>query len=280
MKLAQILIDNAPALCALTEKGLVSLAGDGYTSMTDALERPEGLKSALASSLCAPVSPENARFLPVVTRPGKVACVGVNYRRHILECGEKLPSEPVIFNKFPTALAAQNDVIAIPGDAAQLDYEAELVLVIGRRGRNIPVSDAAFYIFGCTCGNDLSARDWQFKSSQWFLGKTPDGFAPVGPYVVTSDSIDMQSLDIACRLNGETRQHSNTSDMIFSCAEIVSYLSRAVTLEPGDLIFTGTPDGVILGRPEGERVWMKPGDVVEIDIAGIGTLKNTIGERE
>ncbi len=280
MKLAQIISGGAPAVCALTGRGLVSLAGSGYHAMTDAFARPNGLAAALRNSVAQPIPPETARFLPVVTRPGKIACIGVNYRRHIVECGEKLPQEPVIFNKFPSALAAHGQAIALPRGASQFDYEAELVLVIGKGGRHIPKEEAPQHVFGCTCGNDLSARDWQFKSSQWFLGKTPDGFAPVGPYIVTADSIDMQNLDIACRVNGETRQRSNTSDMIFTCAEIVSYLSDAVTLEPGDLIFTGTPDGVILGRPEGERQWLGPGDVVEVEIEGVGTLKNVMGEYE
>ncbi len=163
----------------------------------------------------------------------------------------------------------------------RLDYEAELVMVIGRRAHHVSADEAMDYVFGCTCGNDLSARDWQNRSSQWLAGKTPDGFAPVGPWIATTDSMhEIQDLEIACAVNGQLRQYASTGDMIFGCAEIVSYVSSIMTIEPGDLIFTGTPDGVILGLPEEQRQWLKPGDVLEVSIENIGTLRTVIGSRE
>jgi len=279
MKLAQILINKQPALCAVLPEGLLPLASAGYADMQDAVKNPAGLKAAVAACAKNPPIPESdAVFLPAVTSPGKLLCVGVNYRKHIEECGETLPVIPVLFSKFNSALAAHGEVIYPPKSSSQLDYEAELVVVIGKGGRNIPESEALSHIFGYTCGNDLSARDLQLRTSQWLAGKTCDQFAPVGPYVVTADEIDPHALPIESRLNGQARQHSNTSSMIFPCEKIISYISSIMTLEAGDVIFTGTPDGVILGRDEDKQDWMKPGDVIEIEIGGIGVLKNVIGE--
>ena len=158
----------------------------------------------------------------------------------------------------------------------EYDYEAELVAVIGKPARNVSEEDALSYVFGYTCGNDLSTRDLQFaRSNQWLLSKTFDGFAPVGPCVVTADSIDPNDLAICSYVNGEKRQNSRTSDMIFSVAQIIADLSRHFTLLPGDLIFTGTPQGVMHGYPKDQKDWLKPGDQVEIEIEGIGRLKNT-----
>lgn len=266
MKLAQIERGGQTVLCAKTAEGLIPLSGVGYHTMMDAIERIEELPRALemAEAKETPIAPEDAHFLPVVSRPGKIVCVGVNYGRHVKECGQSLPDAPVLFSKFATALSAHKDSVAIPRGVERLDYEAELVMVIGRRARHVAADEAMDYVFGCTCGNDLSARDWQNRSSQWLAGKTPDGFAPVGPWITTIDAMhEIQDLEIACALNGQLRQYASTGDMIFSCAEIVSSVSSIMTLEPGDLIFTGTPDGVILGMPEEQRQWLKPGDVLE-----------------
>lgn len=283
MKLAQIERGGQTVLCAKTAEGLIPLSGVGYNTMMDAIERIEELPRALemAEAKETPIAPEDAHFLPVVSRPGKIVCVGVNYGRHVKECGQSLPDAPVLFSKFATALSAHKDSVAIPRGVERLDYEAELVMVIGRRARHVAVDEAMDYVFGCTCGNDLSARDWQNRSSQWLAGKTPDGFAPVGPWITTIDAMhEIQDLEIACALNGQLRQYASTGDMIFSCAEIVSSVSSIMTLEPGDLIFTGTPDGVILGMPEEQRQWLKPGDVLEVSIENIGTLRTVIGPRE
>ena len=283
MKLAQIERNGQTCLCTKTPEGLIPLDGVGYHTMMDAIGRIEDLPRALemAEAKEKPIAPKEARFLPVVSRPGKIVCVGVNYGRHVKECGHSLPTEPVLFSKFATALSAHGESVTIPRGVEQLDYEAELVMVIGQRAHNVSVEEAMDYVFGCTCGNDLSARDWQHKSSQWLMGKTPDGFAPVGPWVVTTDAMhEIQDLEIACAVNGQLRQYASTGDMIFGCAEIVSYISHIMTLEPGDLIFTGTPDGVILGMPEDQRQWLKPGDVLEVSIENIGTLRTAIGPIE
>ena len=283
MKLAQIEQGGQTILCARTAEGLIPLNGVGYHTMMDAIERIDELPRALemAEAKETPLAPDDARFLPVVSRPGKIVCVGVNYGRHVKECGQSLPDAPVLFSKFATALSAHKDSVAIPRGVERLDYEAELVMVIGRRAHCVSADEAMDYVFGCTCGNDLSARDWQSRSSQWLAGKTPDGFAPVGPWITTIDAMhEIQDLEIACALNGQLRQYASTGDMIFSCAEIVSYVSSVMTLEPGDLIFTGTPDGVILGLPEEQRRWLKPGDVLEVSIENIGTLRTVIGPRE
>lgn len=216
------------------------------------------------------------RYAPCVPRPGKIVCVGLNYRRHAEETGIPVPEVPVLFSKFPNALAACGDVIRPPADDDRLDYEAELTIVVGRGGKDIPRERALEHVLGYCNGNDLSARRLQFLTGQWLLGKTLDGFCPIGPYLVTADQVpDPQDLAIRCTVNGETRQDSSTADMIFPCDYLVSYVSRYVTLEPGDLILTGTPEGVALGRPD--RPWLRPGDTVAVEIAGLGRLENVIG---
>ena len=215
-------------------------------------------------------------YEPCVSDPEKILCVGLNYKAHIEEAKEDFPDKPILFGKYNNALAAHKDNVALPLVTEQMDYEAELVIIIGREAKNVSKKEAMSYVFGYTCGNDFSARDLQFISGQWLIGKNCDRFAPIGPCVVTEDSIDVSSLAIKSKVNGEIRQLSDTSYMIFDCAEIISYASRHMTLKPGDLIFTGTPNGVIMGYPEEERVWLKPGDVVEVTIEGIGTLVNTI----
>ncbi len=210
-----------------------------------------------------------------VLRPSKVLCVGLNYRRHALETGAVIPTVPVMFNKFPSALAADREPIAIPPATQQLDYEAELVMVIGRRAEHVKPEHYAHYVAGYTVGNDVSARDLQMRTSQWLLGKSSKGFAPLGPYLVTTDEVpEPNRLAIRSWRNENLCQDSNTADMIFSCQEIIAYLSSIWTLEPGDVIYTGTPEGVILGRPEAERNWIHANDVVRVAIEGLGELSN------
>lgn len=214
---------------------------------------------------------------PAVSKPGKIICVGTNYRRHAIEVNLPIPETPVLFSKFNNALAGHLQVVKIPKTAKNIDYEVELVIVMGKQARNVSEEDASSYIFGYSTGNDLSARELQFTTSQWLLGKTCDGFAPVGPYIVTADEIaDPNHLHLLCKVNGEIRQSSNTKDMIFNCASLVSYISRHMTLEPGDLIFTGTPEGVILGYPEGEQKWLQSGDEIEVSVEGLGTLRTIL----
>jgi len=215
---------------------------------------------------------------PAVPNPGKIICVGLNYRRHAQETGNPIPPVPILFNKYNNTLVGHRGRITLPTKvSSQFDYEVELVLVIGRRARDVPEEKALSYVFGYANGNDFSARDLMRVTSQLMLGKTCDGFAPLGPWLVSADQIpDPQNLRIATYINGEQRQNSNTSDMIYSCAQIVSYCSRHFTLEPGDIIYTGTPEGVILGYPPEKRVWLKPGDKVVTEVEKCGTLEVTL----
>jgi 2-keto-4-pentenoate hydratase/2-oxohepta-3-ene-1,7-dioic acid hydratase in catechol pathway len=219
---------------------------------------------------------DDVTFMPCVRQPEKILCVGLNYRTHADETNTEYPEQPVIFGKYDNALAAHRQEITLSKRAEQYDYEAELVIVIGKEVHDIKKKEARDAIFGYTCGNDLSARDAQFVSGQWLIGKNMDGFAPIGPYLVTADEFDPASAEIRCEVNGQVMQRANTSDMIFSCEKIVSYVSRYMTLKPGDLIFTGTPGGVMLGKPEAEQKWLVPGDTVAVEIEGIGRLENTL----
>lgn len=215
-------------------------------------------------------------FGPTVTKPGKMICVGLNYKKHAEESNMPIPEYPILFNKFDNTVAAHQDVINLPFNSNENDYEAELVIIIGKEAKRVPKEDALDYVFGYCNGNDLSSRDLQFRTNQWLLGKCCDGFSPMGPYLVTSGEVgNPNQLKISTIVNGEVRQNSNTSDMIFKCNEIVSYISDHMTLSPGDVIFTGTPEGVILGLPEEERVYLKEGDEVTIEIEKLGSLTNT-----
>ena len=222
------------------------------------------------------VSLKDVRLAPAVTEPGKIICIGLNYRAHAAEAGEKLPAFPEVFSKFNNALAANGDLVHVAPAAGQIDYEAELVAVIGKTCKNVDESTAAASVFGYTCGNDISAREQQLRVSQWFTGKSQDGFAPVGPWIVTADALDASALDIRMYRGENMCQNSNTEKMIFSVPFIVSYLSRYMTLCPGDIIFTGTPEGVILGTQD--KNWLQPGETVTVEIEGIGRLTNYIGE--
>lgn len=212
---------------------------------------------------------------PCLPAPGKIICIGLNYRKHAAEAGMEIPEEPILFSKLSNTVAASGERIPLPSSAEQYDYEAELGVVIGKRAKDIPESQALDYVFGYCNANDLSARDLQFRSSQWLLGKTLDKFLPMGPYLVTADEVgDPQSLDIRCWVNGDLRQESSTADMIFTVAQLVSYISQYLTMEAGDLIITGTPSGVVAGRPE--KVWLVPGDKVTVEIQGLGKLVNSM----
>ena len=213
-------------------------------------------------------------FLPAVY-PSKILAIGRNYVDHAIEGGSQPPTAPLIFNKLANSLSAHNAPIVLHGISTQIDYEAELAVIIGRRARSVSESDALNYVFGYSLINDVSARDLQFGDGQWVRGKGLDGFAPLGPFITTRDEIpDVQALHIEGRLNGEVMQSSNTSKMIFGVAYLVSYISQGITLEPGDIIATGTPDGVgIFRKPP---VLLKEGDVYEVSVEGLGTLRNHV----
>jgi 2-keto-4-pentenoate hydratase/2-oxohepta-3-ene-1,7-dioic acid hydratase in catechol pathway len=220
------------------------------------------------------VAEQSAQLGPCVTNPEKIVCIGLNYRKHAAETGQPVPALPILFNKFNNTLNAHRGEIAVSKEPAEkFDYEAELVIVMGRTARNVSEVDALSYVFGYATGNDFTARDLQSRSSQWMLGKSCDGFAPVGPWLVTADQVDPNALKIECRVNGEVRQSSNTADMVFNCKQLVSYISKHMTLRPGDIIFTGTPEGVISGYPKEKQVWLKPGDKVTTSIEKLGDLE-------
>ncbi|MBD2847452.1 fumarylacetoacetate hydrolase family protein [Paenibacillus sp. IB182496] len=212
---------------------------------------------------------------PCVTRPGKIICVGLNYRKHAEETNAPIPEYPILFNKFDNTLTGHGHDVALPKASTKVDYEAELVIVIGKETKYVAKDEALAHVFGYCAVNDLSARDLQLRTPQWMLGKICDDFSPLGPYLATADEIgDPNALGIKCLVNGEVRQNSNTSDMIFKCDEIVSYISQHLTLSPGDIILTGTPEGVVLGYPEAEQVYLKDGDIVTIEIEKLGSLTN------
>lgn len=214
-------------------------------------------------------------FLPVVNNPEKIICVGVNYQAHAQESNLQVPENPVLFSKFASSLHGHNQPIVMPTNSLDNDYEAELTIVIGKEAKNVKKEQALDYVLGYTVANDASSRDWQMRTSQWMLGKAVDQYCPIGPYLVTRDEIkDPQQLDIRCYLNGELRQNANTSEMIFSCAEIIEYLSAHMVLKPGDVILTGTPEGVIFGMDPATRKYLQHGDEVTVEIQQIGVLKN------
>jgi 2-keto-4-pentenoate hydratase/2-oxohepta-3-ene-1,7-dioic acid hydratase in catechol pathway len=217
------------------------------------------------------------KLLPPIADPPKIVCLGLNYRDHAIESGAAIPKEPILFSKYATALIGPGDAIVLPPVSKEVDYEAELVIVVGKRGRNVKAAEAMSYVGGYTIGHDVTARDWQLKKEgkQWMVGKTFDTFAPIGPVMVTADELsDPHQLAIRLRLNGQIMQDSNTSQMIFSVGAVLEYISQVFTIEPGDLIFTGTPPGVGFARKP--PVFLKSGDVVEVEIEGIGVLRNPV----
>ncbi|WP_054027461.1 fumarylacetoacetate hydrolase family protein [Bacillus sp. FJAT-28004] len=214
---------------------------------------------------------------PCVTHPNKIICVGLNYRKHAEETNAAIPQYPILFNKFNNTLTGHGDDIPLPKVTTKVDYEAELVIVIGKTAKYVTKEDALSHVFGYCSVNDLSARDLQLRTQQWLLGKSCDKFSPLGPYLVSANEIgNPNDLDIKCTVNGQVRQHSNTSDMIFPCDEIVSYISQHMTLVPGDIILTGTPEGVVLGYPEDKQVYLMDGDIVTIEIEKLGKLTNRL----
>ncbi len=213
------------------------------------------------------------RYGACVPNPSKIICIGLNYRQHAIESGMPIPEFPVVFTKYNNTLINYAQDVVLGKVGLQFDYEVELGVVIGKTCKNISKDDALDYVLGYCVANDLSCRDLQFRTSQWLMGKSLDGFLPLSKYVITADEIpNPQQLQLTCTLNGELRQNSNTADMIFSVAEIIADLASHMTLLPGDLILTGTPAGVIMGLPD--KIWLKPGDVVKVEIEKVGFTEN------
>jgi len=218
---------------------------------------------------------QDAYWHAPVPRPGKLICIGLNYRDHAAESKMAIPEKPVVFSKFSTAVIGPGEPVVIPSSSSQVDYEAELAVVIGRKAKNVLVDQALDYVFGYTCFNDVSARDFQFADGQWQRGKSCDTFAPMGQTIVTSDEIpDPHKLSIKLLLNGKTMQDSNTDQLIFGVPRLIEFLSETITLEPGDVIATGTPSGVGFARKP--PVFLRPGDVMQVQIERVGDVGNPI----
>jgi 2-keto-4-pentenoate hydratase/2-oxohepta-3-ene-1,7-dioic acid hydratase in catechol pathway len=273
--------NNGGVLLALEVDGdyisVAELLGkkDGTVDLKDVFGRESEIETEMKKGEYSYIAAKDRDYAPAVGVPGKIICIGLNYRSHIAETEKKVPDNPVIFSKYPNSLAGHMESIRIPEPGLKVDYEGELGVIIGRTARNVG-DDFNRYIFGYFIGNDVSSRELQYRTSQYLLGKTLDGFYPNGPSIVTRDEIpDPQDLWIRTVVNGNLRQDSSTSNMIFSIGKLISYISSYLTLEPGDIISTGTPDGVVLGMKDKENNWLKPGDSVEVSIEGLGTLKNS-----
>ena len=262
---AKILHMHAPTT---TDDLLQNQDGPSLNALVDATAKSSAAKKAILAE-------EGIEYGPLVTRPEKIVCIGLNYRKHALEIGAPIPKQPVLFNKYNTALNHHMGTIKLPVDAARkFDYEIELVMVMGKEAHNVSEADALSYVAGYATGNDFTARDLQLETGgQWMAGKTPDQFAPLGPYLVTADQINPDNLNLECRVNGETRQSDNTSDLIFNTRQLINYITRIITLKPGDIIFTGTPFGVIQGYPKDKQVWLKAGDKIACSLEKLGELR-------
>ncbi|CAN5435685.1 hypothetical protein BH11PLA2_BH11PLA2_25600 [soil metagenome] len=286
MRLARVETPHGPRPVAVVNDRYVDLVATepGLPScMKDILAASPPLRAAIEATAKNPKAVSYAmnavKVLPPIRNPRKILCIGLNYRDHAIEGGKAIPTEPVLFTKFATTIIGPGENIVLPKVAHKVDYEAELVIVIGKKCKHVANDKSAFeFVGGYTCGHDVSARDWQFRGEekQWTIGKTFDTFAPIGPVIVTPDeNFDPHNARIQLRLNGETMQNSSTKEFIFNVPAILAFLTQVVTLEPGDLIFTGTPPGVGISRKP-TPVLLKAGDVCEVEIDGIGVLKNPV----
>lgn len=273
MKVAVYDAGSGPRIGVVLGDRIVDAGLDG--ALMDHLETWSAIAPRLAALDPAAGLPlASVRLLAPVPRPGKIFAIGLNYADHIEESGMGTPERQVWFTKAQTSVNGPFDTVQAPKVSQAVDYEAEMVAVIGRRGKNIAREDAAAYIFGYAVGNDFTERAWQHATPQWSLGKSFDTHAPFGPWITTADEVDPHALDIRCTVNGETRQSSNTRHLVFDVFDQVAHLSQAMTLEPGDVIFTGTPGGV--GAAMNPRRFLKPGDVVRVEIGGLGAIENRI----
>jgi 2-keto-4-pentenoate hydratase/2-oxohepta-3-ene-1,7-dioic acid hydratase in catechol pathway len=284
MRFATIQTTYGPRAAVLVDGSYVDIHGSDSSlpaCLRDVLAGGPSMRRAIEQAVkeqkAAVYPAEQVKLLSPIPDPHKIICLGLNYRDHAAESGAPIPKEPILFSKYATALVGQGDKIVLPASSTEVDYEAELVIVVGKGGKNIRANSAVSHVAGYTVGHDVSARDWQLKKDgkQWMVGKTFDTFAPTGPVLVTADEVpDPHNLPIRLRLNGKTMQDSNTSQMIFKTGDILAYLSQVFTLETGDLIFTGTPPGVGMARKP--PVFLKGGDVVEVEIEGLGVLRNPV----
>jgi 2-keto-4-pentenoate hydratase/2-oxohepta-3-ene-1,7-dioic acid hydratase in catechol pathway len=287
MRLCTILSGGKPAVGVKIGGKIVDLSKQmprGPKSVVEILAGGKKLQAAVAKACAKPkagatVSEKSAKYLSPIPNPGKILCIGLNYRKHAEETGNPIPPYPIVFCRYLNSLAPHNTKMPRPSHSEQLDWEAELAVVIGKKCRNVPKDKALAVVAGYACFNDGSVRDWQRKSgTQFTLGKNFDGTGGFGPDVVTSDELPPGGapLRIMTRVNGVTMQDSNTDDLIFDVPTLVHELTKVFTLEPGDLIVTGTPSGVAMARTP--QPWLKPGDVCEIEIEKIGVLRNPISQ--
>lgn len=281
MRLVTFEADGKTRPGVLTESnGIFDLSAAGFESMLDVIEAaaqdPKKIQSLVdASTPDTAYSIGTVKLLAPIPKPRKLICVGLNYRDHALETGSEIPNVPTIFNKFATAVIGPGDQIVLPKVSKKPDYEAEFAFVIGKGGRHIKAEDWKNHVFGYTIVNDVTGRDYQRATTQWLMGKTFDTFAPMGPWIVTADSIqDPHNLDISLEINGETLQNSNTRELIFKIPDLLVFLSSVFTLEPGDIISTGTPSGVGVARNPPR--FLQPGDDVVVKIPAIGELRNPV----
>ncbi|MGD0518358.1 MAG: fumarylacetoacetate hydrolase family protein [Thermoguttaceae bacterium] len=282
MRLISYNTPEGPRVAGMRDNQFIDLnhADPGVPACIKALlaQGPDGIRRAEAALAGGkPIPLDGLRPAPPIPHPEKIICVGLNYADHARETGAKSPSEPILFCKFSSAVCGHRQPVVLPRLSQEVDFEAELVVVIGQGGRHIPRQEAMRHVGGYCCGNDVSARDWQIQKpgGQWLLGKSFDTFAVFGPAIFTADEIPQpQNLKIQLRLNGQVMQDSSTAELIFPVDYLVSYISDICTLAPGDLIFTGTPPGVGFARKP--PVFLKPGDVVEVEIEKLGVLQNPV----
>lgn len=291
LRLANLQVDGGLALGAEFDAGVINISATAAAlgvpaphdvddllqnnrasdvrAVLDAVERDRGKAVVVALA--------DVAFAPLVTRPEKIICVGFNYREHAAETNTPIPAAPPLFNKFNNALNGHGGTVRLPTRVArQFDYETELVIIFGKNCRDVAEADALDVVAGYATGNDISARELQTATSQFLAGKTSDGFAPVGPWLVTGDKVpDPNALRLQTWVNGKVRQDWNTRDMIFNCRQLISYASGVMTIKAGDIMFTGTPQGVILGEkaPREQRQWLKAGDEVVSLVEGLGELR-------
>ena len=278
MKLASFSTAQGASYGAVTAKGIVDLRrrlGNQYPDLKALIAGNAVAQARKHVSEAPDYQASDVTWLPVIPNPDKIICVGLNYRDHAIESKMEIPKVPTIFNKFSTAVIGPGDPIVLPKNSTQPDYEAEFAFVIGKGGRHIPADRWREHVFGYMNLNDVSARDFQMATTQWLMGKTFDTFAPMGPYLVTADEVaDPHALDIRMTIGGEVLQSSNTKHLIFQIPDLIAYLASVFTLEPGDVVSTGTPAGVGFARKPPR--FLKAGDECVVEVAGLGQLRNPV----
>ena len=274
MKLVSFTHAGSTRAGVLTESGDIADMGSPITDLLADGALMDRAKKALAGGTTIPAT--EATIEAPVPRPPKVLAIGLNYRDHAEESGQPIPQRPVVFAKMPTCIVGPDHPIYVPRVSRAVDWEAELCFVIAKKARYVSAADAQLYVAGYCIGNDVSVRDWQFHSPTWMMGKSFDTHGPIGPWLVTPDEVNVGNLGVRLYVNDDLKQDSNTNQLIFGVGDIIEYLSAGFTLEPGDVVFTGTPAGVGGARKPPE--FLKPGDTVRVEIAGLGVLSNPVAE--